>query len=293
MVDIQLIKDGITLIKTLGIMHALRRCRDKILIEKESKRRTRLYDRIKPKNAITKEILGNKMQLDMSDYGIHRDLFLDGIREPVATRYLTEVLSKDDVVLEIGANIGYYVLIESKLCKKIYAVEPIPKNIKNLNINIKLNQCKNAEVFELAFGEEKRKRAMNISPKSNRHSFYPMKDTIKKIYVETDTVDNFLKDKEPPTFVRMDVEGFELYILKGMKETLKKVNRLFIEVHSLIMKSEETKELITMLQKEKFYPEKIIQYDKPKFSRVLPNDYINRIYQGDKGAYLIFFKRKI
>lgn len=291
MIDLKMFKDGITIVSKFGIKHALNRYKDMNLMKKEEKRRTNLYNRIKPKGAVIKNILGNRMQLDMNDYGIHRDLFLDGIKEPMATHHMKEILSENDIVLEIGANIGYYALIESKICKKVYAIEPYPKNIQNLIKNVALNQCKNIEVFGIALGDKKGSQLMNISPKSNWHSFYPIKDAVCKEYVEMDTSDNFLRDKEPPAFIRMDVEGYELYILKGAKETLKQIDRLFIEIHSQIMTLKETRELIRILKKEGFLPEKIIKYDKPLFGRILPNNHIEKIYQGDKGTYEVFFRR--
>ncbi|MBU2541587.1 MAG: FkbM family methyltransferase [Candidatus Omnitrophica bacterium] len=291
MLEISTIKDAIFILKRFGIRHAFGRFEDLVLIKKEERRKNKLYKKLKPQGRLRKNILGNTMQLDMNDFGIHRDLFLDGIREPQATQHLMQLLGKDDIVLEVGANIGYYVLIESRLCKKIYAVEPITENINNLKINIELNQCRNVAVFQTAFGAERTKKTMYISKKSNWHSFYPKKNIIKKLSVEMDSVDNFLKDKEKPTFLRMDVEGYELNILKGMQETLKNIKRLFIEVHADILALEETQELIEILRKNSFRPELIIKYDRPKFSKILPNDYINKIYDGDKGGYEIFFSK--
>jgi len=292
MMNFRIIRDGISIMQKFGLRHAFKRYRDLRLINKEDRKRSNLYDKVKPHGLVIKDILGNKMQLDMNDYGIHRDLFLDGIREPIATKHLKNVLSEEDVVLDIGANIGYYVLIESDLCKKVYAVEPVQRNIKYLKKNIELNRKENVEVYEIALGDVKGRKPMNISPRSNLHSFYPIDDVLKKEYIKMDTVDNFLKHKESPTFMRMDVEGYEIYILRGARKTLKKIQRVFIEIHSHIMTDEETKEVIDILKEEGFCPEKIIKYDKPGLSRILSNDYMNKIYQGDKGVYEVFWNKK-
>lgn len=289
--DASLIKEGINIMIKFGPRHAWGRYKDSVAIQREESRRNNLYEKIKPEGVLVKDILGSKMQLDMADYGIHRDLFLDGVKEPMATAHLKEVLSKNDIVLEIGANIGYYALLESRMCKKVYALEPIPENANNLNINIGLNQYSNIELFQIALGEAKGSRYINLSAKSNWHSFYPIKGAVAKQLIEMDTADNFLSGKESPTFVRMDVEGYELSVIKGMRNTLKKISRLFIEVHAQIMKLGETQELLGILKQENFSPEKIIKYDKPAFSRVIPNTYIDKIRRGDKGVYLIFFNK--
>jgi len=291
MIEFKTIRDGFMIMMKFGVRHAFNRYKDLMMVKEEDKRKTRLYNKLKPQGIIIKNIGGSQMQLDMNDYGIHRDLFLDGIREPSATEHLIKILDKNDIVLEIGANIGYYVLLESRLCKKVYAVEPILKNINNLKTNIGLNQRQNVEVFQMAMSDSKGKKAMYISSRSNLHSFRTINNPIKKIFIDVDTVDNFLKNKESPTFVRMDVEGYELNVLNGMMKTLKKIDRMFIEVHADIMKLEETQKFISILRDERFRPELIIKYDKPGLSRILPNDYINKVYVGDKGVYEIFFKK--
>jgi len=288
-----LINETFFIIKVFGFKHAFKRIIDFIKIKIEGKRKSNLYNSLKPSGIVTVEIMGNQMKLDMNDYGIHRDLFLDKIREPAATAHISKVLSKDDVVVDLGANIGYYALMESKRCKKVYAIEPVEKNIQFLKTNVELNKCKNIEIFPMAIGDKTTTALMNISSTSNLHSFYPLQNAICKKEIKMDTLDNFLKDKEKPTFVRMDIEGYELKVLHGMTDTLKFVGRLFIEVHADIMSLSETRELIDILSNNDFKPELIIHYDQPKFSKILPNSHLWYIYKGDKGSYEIFFKKQL
>ncbi|MBN1793453.1 MAG: FkbM family methyltransferase [Candidatus Omnitrophica bacterium] len=287
----RLVKDGLAIARTFGLRHAFRRFRDLRAIEREERRRNILYTGLKPKGPVIKNILGSKMCLNMNDYGIHRDLFLDEIREPVATRHVMDILTGNDVVLEIGANIGYYALIEARLAKKVYAAEPNPRNFADLKVNIEMNGYDNIELFELAFGDTSGPALMNVAPRSNWHSFYPLSEAVGTVTVSMETVDNFLAGREQPTFARMDVEGYELCVVQGMQRTLRNLERLFIEIHAQIMRLKETRELLDILCAAQFYPEKIVKYDKPGFSRVLPNDYIDEVYRGDKGVYEVFFRR--
>src|SRR3989344_3711062 len=67
-----------------------------------------------------------EMFIDENGKGIHRDLRMHSIREPESTKLVKEILKEDDVVLEAGANIGYYTILESKKIGKrgiVYAVE--------------------------------------------------------------------------------------------------------------------------------------------------------------------------
>src|SRR3989338_3697422 len=71
--------------------------------------------KLKSKDIIVKNVQGNGMYLDLKDEGISKDLILDGIREPESTREIAKILKTGNVVVEAGANIGYYALMESRL----------------------------------------------------------------------------------------------------------------------------------------------------------------------------------
>jgi len=279
----------IYLIKKFGWSEYKKRLLDFLLTKIENWRRDWLFKKFGPKEPVVVGVLGSNMLLQ-TDYGISRDLFLDRIREPIATSHILKVLTKNDVVLEAGANIGYYVLIESRLCKKIYAVEAVSTNVEWLKKNIEMNQCKNVEVYELALGDKQGVFPMYISSKSNWHSFKTK--TEKTVNVAMDTVDNFASDKDDITFVRMDVEGYELNILRGMIKTLTKVERIFIELHTHILTHKEIQECLDIMKSSGFKPELIVKCDRPGLGRVLDNSLIEEIYNGTYfGAYEIFFKK--
>jgi FkbM family methyltransferase len=289
---IHLLKEAINISKEFGFSHAYKRFIDYELSRAIDRKKNKIYRRQKPKGKIVCNILGHLIRLNMNDYGIHRDLFLDGIREPVATAHTMRTISSDDVVLEIGANIGYYVLINSQICHRVYAVEPHPTNFEELKYNIHANLCKNVELYQLAFGEKKCKQLMYCSEKANWHSFRPPIKKEKVIEVQMDTADNFLQDKLKPSYARMDVEGFELNVLKGMKKTLPNLKRLFIELHSDMIPLKETREVIDIITESGMIPELIVKYDKPMLSQILSPNHIDLIYRGDKAVYEIFFLRR-
>ena len=85
------------------------------------------------------------MYLDPKDRGISRTLLLFGERELDHKLILERIVKKNMKIFDIGANIGYYVLMESNLIGekgKILAIEPVDKNIKLLRKNLKLNNNK-------------------------------------------------------------------------------------------------------------------------------------------------------
>ena len=131
----RLIKSFFTTIKTKGFTVALLAIINffKILIVKA----------IPSFTYLKKKIFDYKMYLDPRDKGISRTLLLFGERELDHRIILKKVLSKNMKVFDIGANIGYYVLMESSILGingRIAAVEPVPKNMHLLKKNLELNK---------------------------------------------------------------------------------------------------------------------------------------------------------
>ena len=215
------------------------------------------------RKTVIKEVNGLKMLLNLRDRGVSRDLFMYGKRELIPTNYLLNghILKEGDVVLDIGANIGYYVLIESKLVGeqgKVYAIEPVSSNLAQLQQNLKLNNCKNVEVFKLAVGDKNGKAKIYIPEKRNLSTLdkNALEGNLKSVEeIEVITVDSFLDKKPKPNFIRMDVEGYEFYIIKGMNKTLKLNIKLFIEIHPHKMTEEQLCEMLEILEKNGFYVE--------------------------------------
>jgi FkbM family methyltransferase len=187
---------------------------------------------------VIKEIQGSRMLLNLRDKGIHMDLFINGIREPLCTNYLKRVIKPDMVVLDIGANIGYFALIQARIAKKVIALEPDPDNFKALQNNINLNGYTNMKIHNIAAGSKDGKIGFHIGTVSNwrRIATKNHKDNI--IEVPIRIMDNFLKDigQKEIDYIRMDTEGYELDILKGLKNTLAN-NKLglFIETHRYLL----------------------------------------------------------
>lgn len=213
---------------------------------------------------IIKDIQGNKMILDLKDRGISRELALYGVHEKASTEQIKKLLTPGMKIVEIGANIGYYVLIEAKLVGKkgyIYAFEPSPYNFNLLKRNINLNNYRNIEIHQKAIGSQNEKAKFYIANRSNLSGFIK-RENMKYMYkndgsdiIEVDVVklDDFLKEKKID-LIRMDIEGFEKEALNGMKVVLNSKNSpkyLFIEIHSKLLhkKNSSGKEIIRYLER--------------------------------------------
>lgn len=195
---------------------------------------------LRSRHQIVKDIQGHKMMIDMSLGGIHKSLYLHGHRELLSSSIFSKIIPKGARVVDVGANIGYYVLIEARKAQKIYAFEPEPRNAELLRKNLSLNSYQDrVEVYQCAVSDRMGSALLYISDLPNQHRLLNKFDTQrdKDIEVETITLDEFLKDKEVDV-VRMDLEGAEWLVIQGMKDVLRRTNKpliLFLEVHPALI----------------------------------------------------------
>jgi FkbM family methyltransferase len=203
--------------------------------------RWRAYCLFSFKRPVVKNILGNMMKVEPFLGGLHKELFLYGCREMESTAVFSAMIPEGAIVADIGANIGYYTLIEAKAARKIYAFEPSPVNIDLLRENIAVNGCGDrVEVHELAFSDSIGRASFSTSEVPNHHRLLGAAEEKPKSWIEvrTCTVDEFFKQREVDV-IRMDLEGAEWLVFRGMKnmiETSKRPLLIFMEVHGIYIK---------------------------------------------------------
>lgn len=199
-----------------------------------------LYSKLARSKMIVREIQGSKMYLNLDDFGLSKHLFLNDIREPECTKIMKKWLKKGMIIVDLGANIGYYALLEASIIGdkgKIYAIEPFPSNFELLQKNIELNPYENIiEPYNIAIGNKIGTEKLFVSKQHNLCNMLASENS-DFVEVKTETLDNFVADKKLPDLIRMDVEGFEYYILDDMKKTLQQCKscKMFIEVHPFQM----------------------------------------------------------
>jgi len=200
------------------------------------------------KKTVIYNVLDYKMHLDLVHEGISRNLAVYGIREKVHTNLIRSILKQGMIVLDIGANIGYYPLMEASIVGrngKVFAVEPDPRIIDILKKNIKLNKFdKIIKYYHMAMSDQNGKEEMYLSKKTNLNTFVKsskdkksLADRLidKKIQMKVMTVDSFLQNEGViPDLIRMDIEGYEVEVISGMRETIKKIHsgfKILFELH--------------------------------------------------------------
>ena len=141
---------------------------------------------------------------------------------------IRKFLKKDSVILDIGANIGWYCLSLSKNVPngKIFAFEPIPETYKYLKENIALNNLSNIYAFNYGIGDENKEVLFYHNPNmtgatSQKNLHEDKKQT--KVKAKIKILDDFIsKLTEKVDFIKCDIEGSEIFAVKGGLETIKK-----------------------------------------------------------------------
>lgn len=192
---------------------------------------------------IQKNIEGFAMNLDTKDGGISAVLAKKGCREE-AFMHILRTKAKGSIAFDIGANIGYTTLSMCKNFDKIYAFEPDPRSLVLLKQNIKLNNFVNkTEIRQTAMGEKKEVKTLFLSKQPNLTSFVSAKRLERKLDINVTTIDDFCAEaKIMPEFLKMDIEGFEVEVLRGGRkifETCPKMG-LLIEVHPMYYSEERS-----------------------------------------------------
>lgn len=187
------------------------------------------------KRFVIKKIYKNKMILDLTTSGISKFLFLYGKREILDTGIVMQEIEKDMNVLDIGANIGYYAILEASLLDqgKVYAFEPDPRNVELLKKNIELNNFSEKIKFHpYAVAEKDCFREFNLGRETNLSSFTREDKKVGSVEVKCIKLDDFA-EIDKIDFIRMDIEGYESVAIGGMINFLerKKNLKLQIEVH--------------------------------------------------------------
>ena len=138
-------------------------------------------------------------------------------------------LKDGDVFYDIGANVGFFTVIAAKLVGntgKVYAFEPGKGNAKSVRHNAQLNNFTQVEVIEKAVSHTSGSGQLLLAQYSGGHALATADappDLAGEVTVDLVSIDDLIAQNQiqPPNFVKVDVEGAELDVLKGMTETMK------------------------------------------------------------------------
>lgn len=177
---------------------------------------------------------GYRMRLDWQ----RQRSFIYGTWEPEVVEAMQSVVREGFVALDIGAHIGYYALVLSRLVGttgRVIAFEPLPGNYRVLEENVRLNRCKQIEAVNQAVLDRSSSLKVTIpdgEPLPGSVSLFADYGT-EPVVVQAVSLDDFLRERKGPIhFLKLDVEGAEGLVLQGARETIELHHpAMVIEVH--------------------------------------------------------------
>ena len=167
-----------------------------------------------------------------TDKGIEKVLFLYGTYEEGTLRMMKHLLKDAKTFIDIGANIGIMSLYAAKIMNKkgkIWSFEPLTSTYNILTQNIKLNRFQNIRSENLAIGSRNESLSIyeNININRGAASLIDDGDSKLKQSVKVIRLDHYLENNkinEPIDCIKIDVEGWELQVLKGATTILTSSN---------------------------------------------------------------------
>lgn len=116
--------------------------------------------------------------------------------------------------IDIGAHIGTHTKVMSEYFKTVYAFEPNPVSYYNLSVNVA--EFPNVNIFNYALGSSQKKTKLNM----NGISTHSVTETFENTDTKMIYLDN--TDVKDVAFIKMDTEGTEIDIIRGMKNIIKR-----------------------------------------------------------------------
>ena len=206
------------------------------------------------------EIEGRKMFTQNND-GLALSIFK--IYEPNQTKIVKKYVHEGDVVIDVGAHVGYYTLLMAQLVGKngkVYSFEPDPVNFELLKKSVEINGFENVVLIQKAVSDTTEKIKLFLGDNDsaiNRIYDAKLGDAKKSIDVESVTIDEYFKENDKLfNIIKIDSEGSEAKIINGMEKFLTKNRKLIMMTEFfpfLIKKSgDEPKQYLKSLENSGF-----------------------------------------
>jgi FkbM family methyltransferase len=157
--------------------------------------------------------------------------------DTVEFQALRGLVHQGDVVFDVGANVGIYSVFLSRLCGptgRVWAFEPVPDTYWRLQETLALNRCENVTAVRTAVSDKTGNARINLfDPRFaewnslGKPSMDAGQGTLstshQSVEVQTYRLDDFCREQgiERISFLKVDVEGFELHVFRGAERLLR------------------------------------------------------------------------
>ncbi|AWG21474.1 hypothetical protein FFWV33_07960 [Flavobacterium faecale] len=214
---------------------------------------------LSPRPRIYKWIGNLRFYAQKGDAGIVANIYFK-LFDYEDSMFLMDHLKPDDLFVDVGANVGHFSLLAAGVCgANVMAFEPIPTTFLKLKKNSELNALETkVSLFNLGLGD--RNDILKFTKNRDVMNAVALEHELDVLNAQVRTLDELLTGKTP-TFLKIDVEGFEFNVLKGALKTLNSASLkyIIIELNSSSLRyGYSSKEIFDYLTLFNFVP---ITYD--------------------------------
>ena len=159
---------------------------------------------------------------DLADW-IGQYVFVTATYEEPTAATMARLVAPGDVVVDVGANVGFHTLLLSRLVGptgRVLAFEPMPHALQRLKANLAMNACDNVIIRECAIGAVPATATLYLGPRHHTSiaSLQP-RDGAVTVQVDCLTLDDATPDGRI-TLIKIDAEGWEPEVIAGASRTL-------------------------------------------------------------------------
>lgn len=181
------------------------------------------------KKSLKEALLKAGLYYKINDYRF-RHTEWGGLRYESQKSFYASLLKSDDVVFDVGANVGQRTQIFSQLCRQVIAVEPQAECVRHLRSRFRFSD--NVLIEQIALGDHE---GQAVIRESDMHTLSSMSSRFieavgksrfregsweREVQVEMKTLDQLIGKYGLPKFIKIDVEGFEAHVLAGLNSAV-------------------------------------------------------------------------
>jgi FkbM family methyltransferase len=181
---------------------------------------------------------GLRMQLDPREH-VQNELIKYGVLERPTIELFKKLLRSGDTYVDVGAHVGFHTLVARSLvgdASRVLAVDPQPYNCSLILVNAELNSFDNIEVVVAAAGAAPGFVRLNNQPVNDKAKLslnpnWVHPECAQTFSVPVRTLDEITTGIEVIGLLKIDVESFEVEVLRGASDTLRKSSNVIVELH--------------------------------------------------------------
>jgi FkbM family methyltransferase len=223
------------------------------------------------------------------DHGLTGNYYV-GLLDFAEMSFMLHFLDESDVFIDVGANMGCYSILSSMAKARTFSFEPVPETFKILKRNIELNRAEGViTLFNNGVSDTEGK--LLFSTEHNTINHVVTDKSIASVEVSVVRLDDII-NLASPALLKIDVEGYEYFALKGAIDLLKSplLKGIIIELNGSGQRfGIDDKQIDSLLNEYGFSPFAYDPFTRQVTSQNGPNTKDNTLYLKD----LTFIKERL